>query len=155
MTAASTTAPRRPFRLTRPVVPEDILHASVADALAKLLLPPAEWWAYPAGQIKLDGQQKAKLYRMGLRVGLPDFMCLFDGTLIGIELKTETGRLTRTRVVHRKRNGGMRIVAGQTDVFPKLAAAGMFGPYICRSVDDVLDVLRAAGVPLRPHRVAA
>jgi hypothetical protein len=154
MSAASTTAPRRPFRLTRPIVPEDVLHASVADALAKLLLPPAEWWAYPAGQIKLDGQQKAKLYRMGLRVGLPDFMVL-HGELIGIELKTETGRLSRTRVVHRKRNGGMRTVEGQTDVFPRLSAAGMRGPHVCRSVEDVLRVLRAAGVPLRAHRVAA
>jgi hypothetical protein len=151
MSAPAGTVRRRAvaYRLVRPVVPEDALHRSVADALAKLLLPPAEWWAYPAGQIRLDAQQKAKLYRMGLRVGLPDFMVL-HGALIGIELKTETGRLTRTRTVHRKRNGGLRTVEGQTDVFPRLTAAGMRGPHVCRSVDDVLVALQAEGVPMRP-----
>jgi hypothetical protein len=149
--AATPAAPgrrRAAFRLTRPVVPEDVLHASVADALAKLLLPPAEWWAYPAGHIRLDGQQAAKLYRMGLRPSLPDFMVLC-GALIGIELKTETGRLSRPRMVHRKRNGGLRLVEGQTTIFPRLAAAGMRGPHVCRSVEDVLCVLRAEGVPIR------
>jgi hypothetical protein len=146
--SATTSRRASPYRLTAPVVPEDTLHASVADALAKLLLPPAEWWAYPAGHIRLDGQQAAKLYRMGLRPSLPDFMVLC-GTLIGIELKTETGRLSKTRVVHRKRNGGLRTVEGQADVFPRLSAAGMRGPHVCRSVEDVLCALRAEGVPIR------
>jgi hypothetical protein len=137
------------YRLVRPVVPEDALHRSVADALAKLLLPPAEWAAYPAGHIKLTPAQAAKLYRMGLKQAWPDFLIL-HGSLIGIELKTETGRLTRTRTVHRKRNGGMRTVEGQTDVFVRLSAAGMRGPHVCRSVDDVLVALQAEGVPMRP-----
>ena len=32
---------RRPFRLLAPVVPEDDLHAAVAQALDLLLLPPS------------------------------------------------------------------------------------------------------------------
>ena len=151
MSATTATRPRRrasPYRLVAPVVPEDALHQSVADALAKLLLPPAVWWAYPAGHILLDGQQAAKLYRMGLRPSLPDFMVLYFA-LIGIELKTETGRLSNNRFVRRKRNGALRLVEGQTTVFPRLAAAGMRGPYVCRSVADVLVALRSEGVPVR------
>jgi hypothetical protein len=147
--AAGTVRRRAAFKLTRPTIPEDSLHQSVADALAKLLLPPSEWAAYPAGHIKLTPAQAAKLYRMGLKQAWPDFLVL-HGSLIGIELKTETGRLTCTRTVHSKRNGGLRTIEGQTDVFPRLSAAGMRGPHVCRSVDDVLVALQAEGVPMRP-----
>ncbi len=56
----------RPFRLVAPVAPETDLQEAVAQALDLLLLPPAEWCAYPAGYIKLTGQQAAKLARMSV-----------------------------------------------------------------------------------------
>jgi hypothetical protein len=113
----------RPFRLTAPVVPEDDLHAAVADALDILLMPPATWTCFPAGHVKLSGQAAAKLSRMGLKRGWPDILVLHR-QLYGIELKRRGGSLSRTRMV-RTRRGGLRILEGQRDVFPRLEAAGM------------------------------
>jgi hypothetical protein len=43
-----------------------------------------------------------------------------------------------------------RTVEDFTDVFARISAAGMRGPHVCRSVDDVLVALQAEGVPMRP-----
>jgi hypothetical protein len=161
MTAALAGGTRRKaapaFRLTRPVVPEDALHASTVDLLTRLVLPPAEWACYPAGLTELTGQQKARLYRMGLRVGWPDFLIAFNG-ILGVELKTETGQLSRSRwVTTRDRRGNIvkRWVEGQRDVHPRLIASGGFQRIaVCRSVEEVEAELLAFGVPMR-GRVAA
>ena len=142
------------MRLEEFVPPEDRLQVSVADALAKLLRPPAQFAAYPAGHIRLTGQQASKLYRAGLRAAWPDLLVLFPGKLIGIELKTLDGVLSRSRWVRTKR-GKPRWVEGQREMFPKLKAAGMRGPYLCRSVEQVLHVLEAEGCPLLKWQVAA
>jgi hypothetical protein len=143
---------RRPFRLTEYVVPEDTLQVSCADLLWKLVMPPAEWAAYPAGHIKLTGQQKAKLYRMGLKPNWPDFMVSYNG-MLGIELKTVTGRLSIERNIKvRDRRGNIRIkrVEGQREVFPRLEASGGFTRIVvCRTLEEVEAELRAFGVPLR------
>jgi hypothetical protein len=140
------------FRLTPPVVPEQSLHESVADALDKLLLPPAMWTCFPAGSVPLPPQFAAKLARMGLKRGWPDVLVLHR-RLIGIELKRCGGRLSRTRVV-RTRRGGLREIVGQEEMFPRLEAAGMtIG--VCSSLPAVLAFLAACGVPLRMHAVAA
>jgi hypothetical protein len=136
----------RPFRLTAPIPPETELQEAVADALDLLLMPPATWAAYPAGHIKLSGQAAAKLARMGLKRSWPDVLVLHR-TLHGIELKRRGGALSRTRTV-RTRRGGVRIVEGQRDVFPRLEAAGM-RLAVCDSVEGVLATLAAWGVPLR------
>lgn len=138
----------RPFRLVAPVAPETDLQEAVAAALDLLLLPPAEWCAYPAGHIELTGQQAAKLARMGLKRSWPDVLVL-HGVLHGIELKRQGGRLSRTRTV-RTRRGGLRIVEGQRDAFPRLEAAGM-RIATCDSVGAVLAALAGWGVPLRGH----
>jgi hypothetical protein len=139
------TTPRR-FRLTEDITPETDLHADVADALDKLLKPPAEWTTFPAGSVPLPPRFAAKLTRIGLKRGWPDILVLHD-RLYGIELKRRGGRLSRTRIV-RTRRGGLRELAGQEDVFPRLEAAGMtIG--VCRSVPEVLAVLRSWGVPVR------
>jgi hypothetical protein len=138
----------RPFRLVAPVAPETDLQESVAAVLDLLLLPPATWAAYPAGHIALTGQQAAKLARMGLRRGWPDLLIL-HGTLYGIELKKPGGTLSRTRAV-RTRRGGLRILEGQRDSFPKLEAAGM-RLAVCEGVDEVLGVLARWDIPLRRH----
>jgi hypothetical protein len=151
MTAVRIATPAR-FRLQAPVTPEQDLHESVADALDKLLLPPAEWTCFPAGSVPLPPQFAAKLARMGLKRGWPDVLIL-NGQIYGLELKRRGGRLSRTRLV-RTRRGGLRELAGQEEVFPRLEAAGMtIG--VCRSVDEVLALLAAWGVPLRVHAVAA
>jgi hypothetical protein len=136
------------FRLTAPIVPEQDLHESVADALDKLLLPPAEWTCFPAGSVPLPPRFAAKLARMGLKRGWPDVLVLHR-QLYGIELKRRGGKLSRTRIV-RTRRGGLRELAGQQDVFPRLEAAGMTIA-VCDSLAGVLAFLAACKVPLRVH----
>ncbi len=138
----------RSFRLTAPEPPETDLHASVADALELLVLPPAEWTTFPAGHIQLTGQQAAKLHRLGLKRSWPDLL-IVHGSLFGIELKRRGGKLSKTRAV-RTRRGRLRIVEGQADVFPRLESAGM-RIATCDSVNAVLETLRVWGIPLRRH----
>jgi hypothetical protein len=141
-----------PYRLTEDIRPEQELHASVADALDKLLMPPAQWTTFPAGSVPLPPQYAAKLSRLGLKRGWPDVLVLHR-RLIGIELKRRGGRLSRTRIVRTKR-GALRELAGQEDVFPRLEAAGMVIG-VCHSVSEMLTFLAACGVPLRVHAEAA
>ena len=79
--------------------PEDELHASVADALDKLLLPPARWTTFPAGSVPLPPRYAAKLSRLGLKRGWPDIQVVHGGRIVGIELKRRGGKLSRTRIV--------------------------------------------------------
>ena len=138
----------RAWKLTAPVIAEDDLQASVADALDKLLLPPAMWFAMPVGHIKLTPAQAARLSRIGVKRGIPDILVLHR-RLIGIELKRRGGRLSRTRVV-RTRRGTLRELVGQEEVFPRLQEAGMVIG-VCHSSGEVLTFLAACGVPLRLH----
>jgi hypothetical protein len=140
------TAKPRPFRLTAPVPPENDLHTAVADALAVLVMPPAEWTTFPAGHVALSGQAAAKLARLGLKRSWPDILVVHGG-LFGIELKRPGGRLSITRIVRTKR-GRARVVEGQREAFPRLEAAGM-QIAVCESVDAVLAALGAWNVPLR------
>jgi hypothetical protein len=140
------------FKLTAPIVAEQDLHESVADALDRLLLPPAEWTCFPAGSVPLPPQFAAKLARMGLKRGWPDVLVLHR-QLYGIELKRRGGKLSRTRLV-RTRRGALRELQGQQDVFPRLEAAGMTIA-VCDSLAGALAFLAACGVPLRSHAVAA
>ncbi len=144
--AASPAAKPRPFRLRAPVVAEDDLHVSVAEALDRLLLPPAQWTTFPAGSVPLPPQFAAKLSRLGLKRGWPDVL-IVHRDVMGIELKRDGGRLSKTRIV-RTRRGAPRILDGQADTFPRLVAAGM-RIAVCHSVDEVLTALRGWNVPIR------
>jgi len=145
--AVQTARPKRPrLKLVAPVVPEDELHCAVAELLDFALLPPAMWCCYPAGNVPLPPEYAVKLSRMGLKPGWPDFLVLHRYPY-GIELKREGGVLSRDRMV-RTRRGGLRMVAGQSSVFPKLVAAGCCIA-VCRSVDEVLGALRDWSIPLR------
>ena len=139
-----------PFRLTAPVVPEGDLHEAVAQLLWRVVLSPAEWTCFPAGNVPLPAQFAVKLLRMGLRRGWPDFLILHD-RLYGIELKRQGERLSITRVV-RNRRGAPRVVEGQREVFPRLRAAGM-EIVVATSIDEVLTALRGWNIPMR--RIAA
>ena len=141
---------RRPsarFRLTAPLPKEDSLHESVAGALLILLHPDVPWTTFPAGHIKLSGQQAAKLSRLGLRRNWPDLQVLWDGTLYGIELKRPGETLSRTRFV-RTRRGALRLVEGQAEAFPRLERQGM-KIAVCDNLDDVLAQISAWGIPMR------
>lgn len=146
MSAAAQKAPR--YRLTAPVVPEDDLHEAVAKALNLLLLPPAMWTCFPAGNVPLPPQFAAKLARFGLARGWPDILILHH-QLFGIELKRRGAKLSRTRMV-RTRRGSLRLLDGQEDVFPRLVGAGMTIA-VCTTVPEVLASLAAWDIPLRGY----
>jgi hypothetical protein len=140
------------FRLTAPEPLELDTHAACADALDRLLMPPAMWFTYPAGAVQLTAQQAARYSRLGLKRGLPDIWIIYDGAWC-IELKRHGGTLSKTRKVYTRR-GSPRILAGQEDVFPQLLAAGVQGIGICHSPEEMLATLHGWGIPLR-GRVAA
>ena len=144
------------FRLTHPTVYEQErdLQASCCQALDRLLLPPAFWFSAAIGATKLTPQQAAALARAGVKRGLPDIFVITpmprEGSLIlGIELKTRSGRLSKTKIV-RTKSGAPRILEGQEDVFLRLERAGMIIE-IARSVPEMLDALKRWDVPLRSH----
>ena len=128
---------------------EDDLHEQVARALAILLPPPVEWTTVPAGGYELSAAARARLFRLGLRPGWPDIIISYHG-IFGIELKTRTGVLSKTRIV-RTRSGGARVVVGQRDMHTRLLASGM-RLAVCRSLDGVLSQINAWGIPTREAR---
>jgi len=69
--------------------------------------------------------------------------------MYGLEVKIRTGRLLQTRV-GRTRRGGPRILEGQSETFEKLLQSGGFRDIaVVRSVNEMLDVLRGWGIPIR------
>jgi hypothetical protein len=138
----------QPFRLTAPEPYELDIHEACAAALDKLLLPPAIWACYPAGANQLQPYQTARLSRLGLKRGWPDLMVGYR-SMYGIELKRHGGQLSKTRTI-RTRRGGLRILDGQEDVFPKLIASGAFSAIATvHSVDEMLAQLRRWEIPVR------
>lgn len=130
------------------LIPEQDIHESVADLLARVVMPPAEWTCFPAGNVPLPPRFAAKLTRMGLKRGWPDFMILHE-RIYGLELKRTGAGLSKTRLVRTKR-GGLRQLDGQADVFPKLIRAGMVIA-VCHNLDEVMTALLGWGVPCRWH----
>jgi hypothetical protein len=136
------------FRLSAPEPLEHDIHVACAQALDRLLAPPAMWCCYPAGAAELSPQQMARYSRLGLKRGWPDLIILFHGTW-GIELKREGGRLSKTRI-GRTRRGAPRVFDGQEDVFPRLIASGGFAAIaIAHSVEEMLGQVARWGIPLR------
>ena len=89
------------MNLTLPRQSETELHKAVAKALTTLVLAPAEWSCFPAGNVPLPPQFAAKLYQMGLRRGWPDFLIVHGGRVYGIELKAKGGALSKTKKIGR------------------------------------------------------
>jgi hypothetical protein len=139
--------PARPFRLRPPVIPEQETHETCAKVFDRLIAPPATWAFYPAGAVQLPPAHAAKLSRMGLKRGWPDFIVL-HGEIYGIELKRHGARLSKTREV-RTPSGAPRILIGQVERFPELLAAGMRDIAVCYSVDDAVAALERWNIPLR------
>jgi len=154
--AMTATAIRTPayYRLTEELRAEKDLQADGHAAFSRLIRPPAEFTAFPAGHLKLTGQQAARLTRIGLRRSWPDHLVLYAGKLIGIEWKKPGEALSRSRWV-RTKSGKSRWVEGQREVFPRLAGQGMRGPYVCETVEQALEALEAEGVPMVRWRIAA
>lgn len=142
------------FRLTMPEPSELELHEAVARALDALVLPPAFWFCYPAGHVKLAPAQAARLVKCGLKSGMPDILVFYRGVYL-VELKRyRDGRVSQTRIV-KTRHGALREIVGQAERFKQLKATGaVIDGAICYSVEGVVEQLAAWGVPLR-GRIAA
>lgn len=112
------------------------LSCVVADHLARALPPRAVWSHFPAGEARSE-ITGARLKRMGLARGWPDYLILIDGRLLGIELKASGGKVSDV----------------QRDVGDAFVANGAAWT-IARSLDDVEAFLIANDVPLRA-RIAA
>lgn len=137
----------RAFRLTAPEPMELDIHHACADALDKLLGPPALWFTYPAGAAQLSPQQQARYSRIGLKRGLPDIWILYRGVYC-IELKRTNGVLSKTRIVHTRR-GTPRELVGQQEMFPRLIRSGaVCAIAVCTSVFEMLRQLELWGIPL-------
>src|SRR3954465_12906568 len=94
MSISITRTPPPKLKLTHPDPSETDLHLAVAVALDMLLLAPAVWTSFPAGHGQLAPQAAARLYRLGMKRGIPDVLVVHLGRLHCIELKTHTGRLS-------------------------------------------------------------
>ena len=118
--------------------PEALLHRAVASWLRHAVRPPTFWTTFPAGG---GGRVRgAQLKAAGLVAGFPDLILLHPVAkagsecgcwLIGIELKAPKGRQSPE----------------QKAVEHAFEQAGGFY-HIARSVEDVEEILRGAGVPL-------
>jgi hypothetical protein len=116
----------------QPCGSEHDLQAAVAEFLG-FALPPHEalFCAIPNGG-KRDKGTAGKLKAEGLQAGAPDLLILWKGRAIGLELKARRGRLSSAQMAFSMRwttPGGLYAVA--------------------RSLEEVADLLDAAGVPLR------
>jgi hypothetical protein len=137
------------FRLRVVTASEDDIHEAIIHAMTLLVLPPAEFTTFPAGLVELTGGQAAKLYRVGLKRGWPDILCVANGGIYGLEVKRPGGVLSRPRIVRNKRNGGARWVEGQVSTFPRLLAAGFRGIAVVHSVEEAVRTLADFGIPMR------
>jgi len=65
----------------------------VAGYLARALPVEALWTAFPAGEAR-SAITGARLKRMGLQRGWPDYLIIYRGKLLGVELKAGSGTAT-------------------------------------------------------------
>lgn len=126
----------RPFRLTSPVAPEHDLQAALGDALARLLPKGTLFnsWDLANSKSAIEGALKKRRYCLK---GWPDCSVWWDGKVALLELKRPGGYLS----------------PAQRELHARLAAAG-HSVAVAHTVPEALNMLAAAGVPLR-GRVAA
>jgi hypothetical protein len=111
---------------------ESELHASVAQLLDWILLPPAIWTTFPAGWGKLGKATAGRLYASGLKKGMPDIFVFAPRRVIGIELKV----------------GANSTSAAQRTMFAQLQAVGIT-VYVCRDASAIVLALENAGIKHR------
>lgn len=119
---------------------EHALQIGVAQMLRTVLDPEKTWWTAIDHAARLSLRYGAERKRRGVKRGLPDIMIfLIDGLsthlkhhVIGIELKTDKGRLTPEQV-------------------DTALAWTMMGHviYVARSLEEVYEILEFCRVPMR------
>jgi hypothetical protein len=129
-------APVKTGAKPRPKTPERTLQEAVVRFLDACLPPLSIFWATPNGQRRTVWEQREFL-ALGGRAGIPDLLIASGGRVVGVELKSPTGRLSgeQRAVCARLKNAGIPVET-------------------CRSVEDVQAFLDRVGIPLR-GRIAA
>jgi len=130
--------PGRPHRTGttgQTTMTEADLHRSAADFLGWMVMPPAIWTTFPAGWGRLGKATAGSLNGCGLKAGMPDILVFYESTAVGIELKTDGGKVTsvQRRTHEELRKAGIPVV-------------------ICRSLSDIEDALNSYRIPMRPHK---
>jgi len=138
---------RGAFKLTAPDQTEVEIHEAIARYLDAALLPPAQWTTMAVGHGLLTEGETSRLVRIGVKSGWPDLVIVWNRLIFGFEIKTRTGRLSKTRVVKTKR-GALREVVGQEERFRMLERAGM-RVTVVRSLDEMIFALNELGIPHR------
>ena len=110
---------------------EHALQISTAQFLRRALPTTAVMFHVPNGEYR-DKRTAAKLKAYGVLPGVPDILVIYDGRLIGLELKAPKGRVSKE----------------QTEVGEAFVANGMVWT-VARSLEAVETFLRGEGVPLK------
>ena len=115
---------------------EQHTQAAVVRFLRSALAEPSHFHHVPNGGAR-SKVEAAILKGQGVVAGTPDIFLFAPGVVVAIEMKSEGGRTS----------------PAQREVMEKLRQCGVHTA-ICRSVDDVIEALNEAGVPLK-RRVTA
>jgi len=107
------------------------LQIGVARLLQLVLDPALTWWSGIDHAAQLSARYGADRKRRGVKRGLPDFVVLFGGKLLGIEIKAGKGRAT----------------PDQVELCADWRALGALYE-VARSLDEVQEILRMYGVPM-------
>src|SRR5215468_2540906 len=117
---------------------EHALQVAVAHMLHVVLDPERTWWsAIDHGAGKLSKASAGMMKARGVKPGLPDFIVMWmshhlSGEMIGIELKTDHGRLSASQEEIAERWGGLG-----------------FSVYVARSLEEVQEILEFMHIPTR------
>jgi hypothetical protein len=127
-------SPRKPG--VKRAHPEQSLQTHVAELLGWLLPPEVPWTAIGHGG---GGKQRGMILKgMGVHAGWPDLMLIYRGRPCFIELKATQGALSPAqKVVHTAITVAGGVVA------------------VCRSIDQVRDILAVWGIPTRAEKPSA
>jgi hypothetical protein len=120
------------LKLTAPDPTEDQFHESVAQLLWHVFQgKPVVWTTFPAGNYHLNPAAAGRLYRLGMKRGMPDVLIFWDSKTFGLELKTRKGRPSQIQV----------------ETHEELERAGV-RCMVVRTLDEVLMFLRFHRIPM-------
>ncbi|HSN24157.1 MAG TPA: VRR-NUC domain-containing protein [Methylomicrobium sp.] len=110
---------------------ENDLDKAITEYLRWALPRDAVSFHIPNGGYKLSGKELGRLKASGYVAGIPDRCVMWNGIICWIEIKRLNGRLN----------------PAQVDMFLRFERAG-FPVTIARSIEDVRDALKFAGIPI-------
>lgn len=111
--------------------PEELLQASVVKFLTHALDGNSMFFAVPNGGLR-SRSEAVRFKATGTTPGICDLFVVNDGRLVGLELKSEKGRLSDAQLYCHNQLRRARVPVA-----------------VCRSLGDVIAALTEAGVPLK------